>query len=160
MIRKIVFSIFLVAVLVGTGHAADSGNATPSPGERRSTPSVGPSYFEGIWVGAWPGWRSESASQDVTAKINRARSEGVFIVEYSWGPGPSGSGFPPLPGELKTKGRVEGDQFVFGWKNKQGRDFQVTLKKHEDNKVKARIDRSGPTGPNERPYGETYLIRK
>jgi hypothetical protein len=52
------------------------------------------------------------------------------------------------------------DQFVFGWRNKEGRDLQVTLKKHEDNKVKARIDKSGPTRPNERPFNETYLSRK
>ena len=160
MIRKVVFSVFVAAVLVVTGQAADRDNATPLPGESKSTPSIGPSYFEGVWAGAWPGWRSLSVSQDVTVKINRGDKEGVFIVEYSWGPGTSGSGFPPLPGSLKAKGRVEGDQFVFGWRNKEGRDLQVTLKKHEDNKVKARIDKSGPSRPNERPFNETYLNRK
>jgi len=162
MIRKVVFSVFLVAVaaMVVTGHAADSDNATPLPGKSRSTPYIGPSYFEGVWVGAWPGWRSASVSQDVTVKINIGDKEGVFVVEYSWGSGPPGSGFPALPGSLKAKGRVEGDQFVFGWRNKEGRDLQVTLTKHEDNKVKARIDKSGPTRPNERPFNETYLSRK
>lgn len=160
MIRRAVFSVFLVAVMIGTGNAANSDNATPLPGESRAAPSIDPTYFEGVWVGAWPGWRITSASQDVTVKISRGGREGVFIVEYSWGPGATGSGFPPLPGAVKTRGRVEGDQFVFGWRNKQGRDFQVALKKHEDNKVRAKIDRSGPTGPNERPYSETYLSRK
>lgn len=149
MVRKVLVSVFLVAVMVVTGHASTSDNATPLP-----------SYFEGVWVGAWAGWRTASATQDVTVKIDRGGKEGVFIVEYSWGFAPPGSGFPPQPGSLKTKGREEGDQFVFGWRNKEGKDVQVTLKRHESNKVKARIDRSGPARPNERPFSETYLIRQ
>jgi len=42
----------------------------------------------------------------------------------------------------------------------QGRDFEITLQKYKDNVVKARIDRSGPYKPSERPYNETYLNRK
>jgi hypothetical protein len=160
MIRKIVFVVFAIATMAVAAHAAGHDNATPVPGGDKSSPSVGPSYFEGVWAGSWPGWRGSSVYQEVTVKIARGKKDGGFIVEYSWGPGPAGSGFPPIPGSFKTKGREEGDQFIFGWTNKEGRNFQVTLKKHEDNKAKARIERSGPTGPQERPYNETYLNRK
>lgn len=161
MIRKILLSVFLVAIMVVTGHEAASDNATPLPGgDSKPAPSVAPSYFEGVWAGAWPGWRSASITQDVTVKIDRGNKAGVFVVEYSWGYAPPGSGFPPTPGSIKARGRMEGDQFVFGWKSREGRDLQVTLTRHEDNKVKARIDRSGPKGPNERPFNETYLTRR
>jgi hypothetical protein len=143
MIRKLVSSALFVAIAAFAAYAADA-----------------PSYFEGEWAGTWPGWIRPSISQDVTLKITRGEMEGVFLVEYSWGSAPTGSGFNPFPGTVRTKGREEGDQFIFGWKNKQGRDFQITLKKHEADKAKARLDKSGPTGLKERPYNETYLNRK
>jgi hypothetical protein len=159
MIRKVALSLFLAGILVGTGHAAGIGNAVP-PGEVKGASSISPSYFEGIWVGAWPGYRTASATQDVTVSIARGGREGVFIVDYSWGPAPPGTGFPTQAGSRKAKGRVEGDEFVFGWKNKEGNDVKVTLKKLEENKVKAMLERSGPSKPGERPFNETTMNRR
>jgi hypothetical protein len=65
-----------------------------------------------------------------------------------------------FPGSLKTKGVEEGDRFSFRWKNKEGREFEVTLHKQKENEVKARLDRGGPLSPTEQPYSETVLKRK
>jgi len=119
-----------------------------------------PSYFEGDWAGRWPGFKSEANFQDAAINISKGNAEGVFLVVYSWEGGPTGSGFPTFPGSVKAKGKVEGDQLVFGWKNKQGREITVTLKKHEENKIKAKLEKSGPTMNNERPINEAIFHRK
>lgn len=159
MIRKAILTALLIAVMAVTGHASNSDNATPLPGENKSSPSSNPSYFEGVWVGSWEAYLGQSTTQDVTLRIDRGGKEGVFLVEYSWGAAQFRGRVVP-PGSLKAKGREEGDRFIFKWKNKQGRDFEFTLQKYKDNVVKARIDKSGPLNPNERPYNETYLNRK
>ncbi|GAB4240111.1 MAG: hypothetical protein OHK0028_18150 [Deltaproteobacteria bacterium] len=150
----------LIAVVPLAVFSAEGDKAASLPAENSSSPSGNSSYFEGVWVGSWPGFRSASFSQDVTIKIDRGAKEGVFPVEYSWGGGPPGSGFPRLPGSVKTKGKEEGGQFVFGWTNKVGRKVTITLKKQEGNKVKAMLEKSGPSDPNERPFNETTLKRK
>jgi hypothetical protein len=159
MIRKIISTTLLIAVMTVTGHASNSDNATPLSGESKTSPSGNPSYFEGVWVGSWEAWLGQSTTQDVTLRIDRGGKEGVFIAEYTWGAA-SFKGRVIPPGSLKARGREEGDRFIMNWKNKQGRDFEITLQKHKDNVVKARIDRSGPLSPGERPYNETYLNRK
>jgi len=119
-----------------------------------------PSYFEGVWVGSWPSWKSSSMVQDVTVEIRRGNVEGVFLVDYAWGGGPHGSGFPPQPGSINAKGKEEGDQFIFEWSSKQGKDMKVILKKYEANKAKAKLEKSGLMGRHERPTNETVLNRK
>jgi len=122
MIRKSILAALFIAVAAVTGYTASGDNVTPISGEDQSSPSSSPSYFEGVWVGTWPGWRSTSISQDITIKVKRGDTEGMFLVEYSWGSAPAGSGFNPIPGSIKAKGREEGELFVFGWKNKEGRN--------------------------------------
>ena len=145
MLRKagVAVLFLLIASLPLTGYAA--GDA---------------SYFEGVWVGAWQGYKGSSHGQDVTIEIHKGSQEGVFKVEYSWGGVTTGSGMENPPGSLKAKGTEEGDRFVFQWKNKQGRETTVTLKKHEDGKVEARLEKAGPIGSKERPYREGILRRK
>ena len=159
MTRKIMLTVLLLAVAAVAGHATNSDNAAPLSGEDKSSLSGAPSYFEGVWVGNWEAYLGQSTTQDVTLKIDKGMMEGVFIVEYSWGPVQYSTSIVPA-GSLKAKGREEGDLLVFKWKNKQGRDFSMTLQKYKDNVIKARVDRSGPMGPGERPYNETYLNRK
>jgi hypothetical protein len=36
----------------------------------------------------------------------------------------------------------------------------ITLKKYEENKIMARLEKSGPTGNNERPFNEAIFQRK
>jgi hypothetical protein len=159
MIRKVFLTVLLVAVAAVAGHAANSDNAAPLSGEVKSSPSGSPSYFEGVWVGNWESYLGQSTTQDVTLKIERGVKEGVFRVEYSWGPVQYKARVVPA-GSLRARGREEGDRFIFDWKNKQGREFTFTLQKYKDNVAKARIDRSGPLGTGERPYSDTYLNRK
>ncbi len=159
MTRKVFLTVLLVAVAAVTGHAANNDNATPLSGEKKYSPSVAPSYFEGVWVGNWEAYLGQSTTQDVTLKIDRGAKEGVFRVEYSWGPVQYRNRIVPA-GSIKARGREEGDRFIFDWKNKQGREFTFTLQKYKDNVAKARVDRSGPSGTGERPYNETYLNRK
>ncbi len=119
-----------------------------------------PSYFEGDWVGRWPGFKSSANFQDAAINIRKGGAEGVFLVEYSWEGGPSGSGFPTFPGSVKAKGKMEGETLVFEWTNKKGGQNTMTLKKHEEGKIKARLEKSGPTGNNERPFNEAIFHRK
>ncbi len=157
--RRVLVAALFVAVAAVGAYAAGSDNAASPPGEGKDSPSGAPSYYEGTWVGAWPGWLVASASQDVTIKIERGAKEGVFRVEYSWGASTLRRGTVP-PGSVRTKGREEDDRFVFKWTNKRGNDVEITLRKDTDDKVKARIEKSGPLPPGERPYNETILKRK
>jgi hypothetical protein len=162
MMKKVtVAALFLmIAFLPLTGVAAGNDNATALPAGGESASSGNPSYFEGNWVGMWPGFKSTSNYMDAAISIRRGNKEGVFLVEYSWEGGPSGSGFPTSPGSVKAKGREEGDTLIFAWTNKQGKETTITLKKHEEGKIKAKLEKSGPTGPNERPINEAIFKRK
>ena len=148
MIRKVIFAVILVSVLAAAGSAADGDNA-----------ALPPSYFEGVWTGAWPAYMDPTTAQDITIAIRPGRKEGVFLVEYEWSSVSLRNRIVPA-GSLKAKGREVGDKFSFQWKNREGRDFEITLQKHKDDTVKARIDRAGPLSPAERPYTETHLKRK
>ncbi len=143
MLRKVgvVILFLLIASMPLTGYAA--GDL---------------SYFEGVWVGAWQGYQGTSHDQDVTIEIHKGNQEGVFKVKYSWGAVTTRSGEEIPPGSFNMKGMEEGDRFVFRWKNKQGRENTVTLRKNEESKVEARLEKSGPM--ESRPYREAILHRK
>jgi hypothetical protein len=158
MIRNIVAAVLIISVATATGYAATNDNATPLPEGVKSSPSGQPSYFEGVWVGSWEGFNDPSIKQDVTLTIKKGRQDGVFIVDYSWGMVQFYNKLIPS-GSLKARGRQEGEQFFFNWKNKQGNEQQMTLQKENENKVKARFDRGGTLSAGERPYSETYLNR-
>jgi hypothetical protein len=162
MMKKVTVAVLflLMAFLPLEGPAAGNDNATALPAGDPSSSSGNPSYFVGDWVGSWPGFKSSSIHQDAAINIRKGKKEGVFLVKYSWEGGPSESGFPQFPGSIKAKGRQEGDTLVFGWTNKQGREMTITLKKIEENKIMARIEKSGPTGNNERPFNEAIFKRK
>ena len=138
----------IAALVLLTGHAAEADNAAAL--------SQGESFFEGTWVGKWQSQRNPGDSKDVTLVINKGNAGGVFLVDFSWGPPPAGTGFAPA-GSLKAEGREEGDKFVINWKSKSGDDVRLTLKKVEDNKVAARQE---ITDSQKRPFMETYLIRQ
>ena len=138
----------IAALVLLTGHAAEADNATALP--------QGKSFFEGTWVGKWQSSRNPGDTKDVTLIINKGNAGGVFLVDFSWGPPPTGTGFAPS-GSLKAEGREEGDKFVIKWKSKSGNDVQLTLKKVEDNKVAARQE---ITDSQKRPIMETYLNRQ
>ena len=138
----------VAALVLLTGHAAESDNATALP--------QGKSFFEGTWVGKWQSNRNPGDTKDVTLIINKGNAGGVFLVDFSWGPPPTGTGFAPA-GSLIAEGREEGDKFVIKWKSKSGDDVRLTLKKVEDNKVAARQE---ITDSQKRPFMETYLNRQ
>ena len=138
----------IAALVLLTGHAAEADNAAALP--------QGKSFFEGTWVGKWQSSRNPGDTKDVTLIINKGNAGGVFLVDFSWGPPPTGTGFAPS-GSLKAEGREEGDKFVIKWKSKSGNDVQLTLKKVEDNKVAARQE---ITDSQKRPIMETYLNRQ
>lgn len=150
----------LVAFLPLTGYAAGDDNASALPAGGQSASSGNPSYYEGDWVGRWPGFKSTANFQDAAISIRRGNKEGVYLVEYSWEGGPPGSGFPTFPGSVKAKGKEEGDTLIFSWTNKKGKETTITLKKHEEGKIKARLEKSGPTANNERPSNEAIFKRK
>ena len=151
MIRRIGAMAIIAAFVLLTGHTAEADNATALP--------QGKSFFEGTWVGKWQSSRNPGDTKDVTLIINKGNAGGVFLVDFSWGPPPTGTGFAPA-GSLKAEGREEGDKFVIKWKNKSGDYVDLTLKKVEDNKVVARQKMSGFTDSKKRPYTEIYLNRQ
>ena len=138
----------IAALVLLTGHAAEADNATALPQDK--------SFFKGTWVGKWQSNRNPGDTKNVTLTINKGNAGGVFLVDFSWGPPPTGTGFAPS-GSLKAEGREEGDKFVIKWKSKSGDDVRLTLKKVEDNKVAARQE---ITDSQKRPIMETYLNRQ
>ena len=138
----------IAALVLLTGHTAEADNATALP--------QGKSFFEGTWVGKWQSNRNPGDTKDVTLIINKGNAGGAFLVDFSWGPPPAGTGFAPA-GSLKAEGSEEGDKFVIKWKSKSGADVRLTLKKVEDNKVAARQE---ITDSQKRPFMETYLNRQ
>jgi len=148
MIRRIGTMAIIAALVLLTGHAAEADNATALPQDK--------SFFEGTWIGKWQSNRNPGDTKNVTLIINNGNAGGVFLVDFSWGPPPTGTGFAPA-GSLKAEGREEGDKFVIKWKSKSGDDVRLTLKKVEDNKVAARQE---ITDSQKRPFMETYLNRQ
>ena len=159
MTRKIFMAALFLAILPLTSYSAYADDAKPAPGDNTSPQSVKASYFQGIWSGSWPGFYSPTASQDVTINIGQETREKIFDVTYSWGAVTWLRGNVPA-GNIRTEGREQDDEFHFQWENKQGRKIEVMLQKNKDNMVKARIEKSGPSGPRERPVNETFLYRK
>jgi hypothetical protein len=91
---------------------------------------------------------------------DRPGNQGNFFdVTYSWEGMTLKDRIIPA-GEVRTEGREQDDKFLFQWTNKQGRKFEIILKKFQDNEVKARLEKSGPMGSKERPYNETTLHRR
>jgi len=116
-------------------------------------------FFEGVWVGNWIGFTDTSIQQEATVKIGPEIGDGVFKVVYKTGEAVYRSKTVPA-GKIKTEGSVKDDAFRFSWKSKKGRTFDMILKKESDTTVKARLERSGPLDPMERPYSETTLKRQ
>jgi hypothetical protein len=159
MSRKTISIALFLAFLPFVAWAADSDKSTTAPaGDNPSGQSTG-SFFQGVWVGEWSGFVDPQIRQDATVEIGAEVKKGVFKVTYSWGEA-TYRGKRMWPGKIKTEGSVKDDQLLFSWKNKMGRTFDMTLKKKSDDKIKARIERSGPLGPMESPYSETILTRK
>lgn len=159
MIRKAVLATILVAATALAGYAADGDNAAPPAREGGASPPGSPSFFEGVWAGSIRFHRDATASQDVTITIGGKGGRGFHPVEYSWGT-VSLHNKIIQGGSIRTKGRDEGDRFVFNWRNKQGRDFEATLRRQADGAVAFRIEKSGPYESGEMPYNEGSVKRK
>lgn len=155
-------SLLFVAMAATLGHAAELDNP-PAPIDRQVPSSIGKtSYFEGVWVGTWPkGQRKDEGGTgaDLTIVIGRKNDEGIFRVNYSWGPGTSGRGYPTPPGSLKAEGREIGEKFVLEWQRKNGGKGRITLEKYKENEVKAIFERGG-FGKSQFAFVETILHRK
>lgn len=143
--------LFLVCTaLVAASAAAESEKESPGP--------VPGSFFQGVWIGEWAGFQDTSIRQEAAVEVGQEIRDGVFEVQYSWGEAKYLKKTVPA-GKTSTKGMVREGAFHFSWKNKQGRLFEMTLRKLEENRVKARLERSGPS-EGDRPYSETTLKRK
>jgi hypothetical protein len=159
MSRKTISIALFLAFLPLVAGAADSDNSTTAPSGNNPPGQAIGSFFQGVWVGEWSGYVDPLIRNDATVEIGAEVKKGVFEVTYSWGEA-TFRGKTIWPGKIKTKGIVKDDQFRFSWKNKMGRTFDMILKKQSDDKINARLERSGPLGPMERPYSETILTSK
>lgn len=158
MVRRLLFAVIIVSALAAPAFAADDNEAL-LPAQENAAPAGAPSYFEGTWVGIWPGYRGSATDQDVSITVVKGRKEGYCGITYSWGTVNYHTGSIPA-GTMKTWGKLDGDKLMYKWKNKQGREFEVTLQKYKEDVVKARLDRLGPLPPGSQPYTDTYLNRK
>jgi len=147
-----VFSMFVFCATLGI-HPSTSLADDKAPG------SSNDSFFQGVWVGEWTGHADPSIRQGVTLEIGQKIRDGVYEVNYSWEAANYRSGNVPA-GKIKTEGMVKDDTIHFSWENKQGKKFEMMLKKRDDATLNARMERPGPTGPMGRPYSETILKRK
>lgn len=159
MVRKIVATAIILFVVPFFVFAAETDNAASVAEDADSSPSVVTSYFQGVWVGSWPGFEEASKSQDFIRSIGKEIKEKAFVVVYSWEASDMRKGVIPA-GKIRTEGTEQDDKFLFQYENKKGRKFTVTLQTHKDDTLKGRIERLGTIGPKERPYNETYLKRK
>ena len=159
MIKKIVAAAFFLAVISFAVCSALADDPIPVPGEDGSPGAAGSSYFQGDWSGSWAGFADSSANQEVKIHIGRKITENTYVVKYSWGAVTWRRGSMPA-GRITTEGREQGDTFSFQWEGKQGRKMEVTLRRLKEDEVKARIEKSGPSGPGDRPVNETFLYRK
>lgn len=159
MIKKmLVITLFLLIVPL-TIYAASADDTAPLPEDNSTPRSEKSSYFQGTWTGSWQSWADPHVKNDVTVTIGREIRENVFDVVYSWEGMTLKDSIIPA-GVVRTEGREQDDKFLIQWTNKQGRENKLILKKIQDNEVKARLERSGPMGPKERPYIETTLYRR
>jgi hypothetical protein len=158
MIKKMLVTALFLSIVPLTTYAASADDTAPLPGDNTTPRSVKSSYFQGIWIGSWPSANSLIAN-NVTITIGRKIRENIFDVVYSWEGMTLRNSIIPA-GEVRTEGREQEDKFLFQWTNKQGREFEIILKKIRDNEVKARLEKSGPLGPKERPDNETTLHRR
>lgn len=156
MSRKLMTRVLcngFVLLLVCTGLVAASAAAES---EKGAPGSENGKFFQGVWVGEWTGWQDTSIRQEATVEVGPEIKEGVFEVKYSWGEARYLKKTIPA-GKIRTEGTMRDDRFYFSWENKKGKKFEMTLKKLDENSVKAREERSGTS---ERPYSETTLKRK
>jgi hypothetical protein len=156
MIRKQVFAVLFLSILSAAGYAAEGDNAAAGAAAK---PAGAPSFFEGTWAGSWESQYNPSYRHHFTIAIGKMGGGGGFPVEYAWEVNQLRNRLIPA-GSLKTKGRQDGDQFIITWKNKQGDEQKITLRKEGEEKVKARLDRGGVLPPNEAQYYESNLTRK
>ena len=159
MSNKVVVLFLCLAVVPYLGYASDAEKAGSVPAETVDSSSSPDSFFQGTWTGEWEGWSDPSIRQGATLEIGKKLSDGVYRVHYSWNAANYRSGSVPA-GTVKTEGTAKDGTFFFSWENKQGKKFEMTLRKQDDNTLKARQERPGETGFRKRPYSETLLKRK
>lgn len=159
MDRKIIaVAVFLACVPAGV-WAADADNTAPVSGESKTGDQPGTSYYQGVWVGHWTGF-NEPTTQDFKVEIGKEIGDKTYEVTYSWEMVTWKRGTTPA-GEVTAVGKDQGDTFVFQFKRKKGKQTQeITLMKYKENVVKARLEKWGDIGVQERPSNETYLNRR
>jgi hypothetical protein len=159
MSMKIVAVAVFLAFIPMNVWAAEADKAAPVSGESKTGNQPGASYFQGTWVGYWEGF-NEPTRQDIKVEIGKEVGDKSYEVTYSWDMVTWKRGITPA-GEIKTVGKDQGDTFVFRFKRKKGKQTQeITLTKEKENVVKARLEKMGDIGVQERPSNETYLNRK
>jgi hypothetical protein len=159
MIKKMIVVALFLAVVPMEGYSADTDKTAPPPGESASSPSPGTSYFQGVWVGSWPGFTDAGISQGISIKVGKEIKDKIFNVTYSYDAVETRRGITPA-GKVKTEGKEQEDKLFIQGETKHGRKFEITLEKYKNDVVKARIEKLGPTSPKERASNETYLNRK
>lgn len=159
MIRKMVAVAVFLACIPMDVWTAETDKAAPVSGESKTGNQPGTSYFQGTWVGYWEGF-NEPTRQDIKIEIGKEVGDKSYEVTYSWDMVTWKRGTTPA-GEVTTVGKDQGDKFIFQLKKKKGKQTQeITLTKDKENVVKARLEKMGDIGVQERPSNETYLNRR
>jgi len=134
--------LFLAIMIVVAGLAyAEKGDNTvaPSTGEKPAVLEK-TSYFQGTWIGNWQ--TQNKTGRDITIVVGPKYPDGTFDIEYSWGSGTDLRGRAIFPGNVKAKGREDGEKLVFDYTDPvaDNRAATIVMRKVENDKARAQLE--------------------
>lgn len=124
-------------------------SSNPKSTGTESLVSHNATYFIGQWTGEWEHW---SGRQEANFLITEEK-DGNYHCTYSWGFFQAKKSI--LPGSTSGIISIENDNTIIF----RRKIYTITLKRIDDNLLKGRWDRIGPTGRNESFFYEGYFKR-
>ena len=144
--------IITIALIIGLSNvlmSEDLSNNHKSTGTESLIRPNG-TYFIGKWTGEW---EHNKGRQDANFIIQK-NNEGNYNCTYSWGFFMARQN-PIAPGSSSGMISFDNDNTIVF----KGRNYTITLIKKDDNTLKGRWERIGPTDPGKPAYYEGYFKR-
>jgi hypothetical protein len=145
--------IITIALIIGLSNvlmSEDLSNNHKSTGKESLIRSNG-TYFIGKWTGEWEHSKGRQDANFIIQKNN----EGNYNCTYSWGFFTARQN-PIAPGSSSGLIIFENDNTIVF----KERDYTITLIKKDDNTLKGRWERIGPTGGRQASYLIGYFKRE
>lgn len=145
-------AIITVALMVGLSNVLMSEELSDTP-KPSGTESVVPStaaYFIGKWAGEWD---LRYGRQDANILIRKGK-DGNYYCTYSWGFYTALKSNIPAGSSSGIISFKDDNTFVF-----KKIDYTITFTKKDENTLKGRFDRIGPTETGRLSFFEGYFKR-